>query len=249
RYRSRWGRRNPFIILTMPFLCVCLALLGLSDDITGWLHRNAIFLQDFAPATITIALIAVFLIMFQFFNMFVGSMFWYLFNDVVPQQFLGRFIGAIRIVGTGAGAMYNFFIFKYADTHMREIFLGIALLYMVALGLMCMMVKEGEYPPIEGEDEPSKRGIGSILTFFRECFTHRFYWMIFGAGAISALNIPMWSFWVFFLKEMGLSLDQIGKLGGVGGVSVMVAMFFVSVFIDRWHPLRILVYAAVFSAV
>ena len=249
RYRSRWGRRNPFIILTMPFLCVCLALLGLSDDITGWLHRNAIFLQDFAPATITIALIAVFLIMFQFFNMFVGSVFWYLFNDVVPQQFLGRFIGAIRIVGTGAGAMYNFFIFKYADTHMREIFLGIALLYMVALGLMCMMVKEGEYPPIEGEDEPSKRGIGSILTFFRECFTHRFYWMIFGAGAISALNIPMWSFWVFFLKEMGLSLDQIGKLGGVGGVSVMVAMFFVSVFIDRWHPLRILVYAAVFSAV
>ena len=33
RFRSRWGRRLPFIIATMPFLCLFLALLGWSDDI------------------------------------------------------------------------------------------------------------------------------------------------------------------------------------------------------------------------
>ncbi|MEI8246443.1 MAG: hypothetical protein WCI51_11460 [Lentisphaerota bacterium] len=105
RYRSRWGRRIPFIIWTMPFLCGSLALMGLGDDLCVMLQRHSEFLRSFAPATITVALIAVFLIMFQFFNMFVGSVFWYLFNDVVPAQFLARFMGLFRIVGTGAGCL------------------------------------------------------------------------------------------------------------------------------------------------
>ena len=54
RCRSRWGRRIPFIVFAMPFLCASLALLGWSDDITLWLHHNAAFLRNFAPATITI---------------------------------------------------------------------------------------------------------------------------------------------------------------------------------------------------
>ena len=146
RYRSRWGRRIPFIIWTMPFLCASLALIGLSDDICGLLQRNSEFLRTFTPATITIVLVAVFLIMFQFFNMFVGSVFWYLFNDVVPAQFLARFMGLFRIVGTGAGAIYNFFVFKYAGSHMREIFVWAAVLYLVGFGMACLMIKEGQYP-------------------------------------------------------------------------------------------------------
>ena len=68
RYRSRWGRRIPFIIWTMPFLCGSLALMGLGDDLCWMLQRNSEFLRSFAPATITIVLIAFFLIMFQFFT-------------------------------------------------------------------------------------------------------------------------------------------------------------------------------------
>ena len=250
RCRSRWGRRIPFIVFAMPFLCACLALLGLGDDITVWLHNNAAFLRNYTPATITIVLIAVFMIMFQFFNMFVGSIFMYLFNDVVPQQFLGRFFGAFRLVGTGAGALYNFFIFKYAETYMREIFLGAALLYLVGFGLMCLMVKEGKYPPAE-DTEAVKSG-GSfdwVKSFLTECFTHKFYWMIFMVGAVQAISNPMWSFSIFFCKEMGLTLDQIGKLAAIGGVAIMVATFFVSVFIDRWHPMRITTYATLFSVI
>ena len=140
RYRSRWGRRIPFIIWTMPFLCCSLALMGLGDDICGLLQTNSEFLRQFTPASITIALIAVFLIMFQFFNMFVGSVFWYLFNDVVPAQFLARFMGMFKIVGTGAGALYNFFVFKYAESHMREIFIGAAVLYFIGFGMACLMI-------------------------------------------------------------------------------------------------------------
>ena len=48
---------------------------------------------------------------------------------------------------------------------------------------------------------------------------------------------------------MGLTLEQIGWLAGVGGVSGLVATAFAAAFVDRWHPLRIMTYLAVFSAV
>ena len=247
RYRSKWGRRIPFIIWTMPFLCASLALMGLGDDICGLLQRNSEFLRQFTPATITIVLIAVFLIMFQFFNMFVGSVFWYLFNDVVPPQFLARFVGLLRIVGTGAGALYNFFIFKFAESHMREIFIGAAVLYLVGFGMACLMIKEGEYPPPEGESDNSSRGMKGIKTFFRESFSHKLYWFRFISASFSAFAGAIGIFGIFFNREMGLSLDQIGKLGAIGSIASMAAMYCMSIFVDRWHPLRITVYGALFG--
>ena len=247
RYRSRWGRRIPFIIWTMPFLCGSLALMGLGDDLCGMLQRNSEFLRSFAPATITIVLIAVFLIMFQFFNMFVGSVFWYLFNDVVPAQFLARFMGLFRIVGTAAGALYNFFIFQFAESHMREIFIGAAVLYFVGFGMACLMIKEGEYPPPEGESDNSSSGMKGIKTFFRESFSHKFYWFKFLSSSFSAIVGAIGMFSIFFNREMGLSLDQIGKINAIGSIAMMAAMYFMAIFVDRWHPLRIWVYGVVFG--
>ena len=247
RYRSKWGRRIPFIIWTMPFLCASLALMGMGDDLCGMLQRNSEFLRSFAPATITIVLIAFFLIMFQFFNMFVGSVFCYLFNDVVPAQFLARFMGAFRIVGTGAGALYNFFIFQFAESHMREIFVGAALLYLVGFGMACLMIKEGEYPPPEGENDSSGKGLKGIKTFFRESFSHKFYWFKFLSTSFSAIVGAIGMFSIFFNREMGLSLDQIGKINAIGSIAMMAAMYFMAIFVDRWHPLRIWVYGVVFG--
>ncbi|MFA6100628.1 MAG: hypothetical protein WCV67_11285 [Victivallaceae bacterium] len=247
RYRSRWGRRIPFIIWTMPFLCASLALIGLSDDICGLLQRNSEFLRTFTPATITIVLVAVFLIMFQFFNMFVGSVFWYLFNDVVPAQFLARFMGLFRIVGTGAGALYNFFIFKYAGSHMREIFVWAAVLYLVGFGMACLMIKEGKYPEPDAESAKAGRGLAGLKTFFRESFSHRFYVLRFLYTSFAAVAGAIGTFGIFFNQEMGLSLDQIGKISAISSIAMMAAMYFMAIFVDRWHPLRICVYGAVFG--
>ena len=247
RYRSKWGRRIPFITWTLPFLCGSLALMGMSDDISGLLQRNSAFLRQFSPATTTILLIAVFLIMFQFFNMFVSSVFTYLMNDVVPVQFLARFFGAFRIVGAGAGVLYNFFVFRFAESHMREIFIGAALLYFIGFGIACLMIKEGEYPPPEGEDACSSRGLEGLKTFFRESFSHKFYWLRYLSTSFSAFVGAMVVFNIFFYREMGLSLDQIGKVNGITLIAMMAAMYFMAVFVDRWHPLRITVYGAVFG--
>ena len=249
RYRSRWGRRIPFIIWTMPFLCSVLALIGWSDEISRFLQGNSAFLQQYAPATVTILLIAVFIAMFQFFNSFVNSVFWYLFNDVVPPQFLARFMGTVKIVGFTASAIYNYFIFQFAESHMREIFLSAAILYFFGFGMMCFMVKEGKYPPTEGETSKRSSRIQGLKDFFKESFTHKIYWLVFFFTTFAAVSNAINTFNVFFYKEMGLTLSQIGKMTAITGIAAILAMYLSAIYIDRWHPLRVTVYVMVFTVV
>lgn len=249
RYRSKWGRRIPFIACTMPFLCISLALLGWSNEIQILLQKYFPLLNEYAPSTVMIALIALFLAMFQFYNMFVSSVFFSLFNDVVPPQFIGRFIGLLRVVSAIASTLYNYFIFRFAESHMREIFLGAAVIYFIGLGVMCFIVKEGKYPPIEGKTNKDNKGLKGIKTFFQECFTHKFYWLIFSALAIISISSAIGTFDIFFKREMELSLDQIGKMAAITGVTMIIAMYFGAIFIDRWHPLRVTVYVFVFNLV
>ena len=249
RYRGRWGRRIPFILWTMPFLCATLALIGWGDDISLFLRGNSAFLQQYAPATITIALIAAFIAMFQFFNMFVSSVFYYLFNDVVPPQFLARFTGAFRVVSILAAAVYNYFIFQYAESHMREIFIGAAVLYFFGFGMMCFMVKEGKYPPLEEKTAKRKSKIKEVMSFFKESFTHKIYWFVFLSSAIVVAYQSINPFNVFFYKNMDLTLAQIGKMTAITAIASLLAMYLASIYVDRWHPMRVSVYIAVFAVV
>ena len=128
------------------------------------------------------------MVCFQFFNLFVTSVYYYLFNDVVPQAYLARFMALFRIVGTCAGALYNYFILKYAYTHMQEIFLIAGLLYFVSFAVMCWKVKEGEYPPPPPNTDNKKGLKAAVKTYATECFTHRFYWFFFMANACFAMT-------------------------------------------------------------
>lgn len=248
RHRGRWGRRIPFILWTMPFLVLCLVLVGWSDQLTAVAQHHIPALGKIAPATVTVAFIGLFWVGFSFFNMFVGSVYWYLFNDVVPPQFLGRFFGLFRLVGTAAGSIYSYYVFQYAETNMREILTGAALVYLVGFGLMCLFVKEGAYPPPPEESGP-KGILGVINSFGKQCFSSRFYWYFYLMNAFGMAAGACGLYGVFFNKQMGLTLDQIGKLGAYGGIASLVATYFTAVFVDRWHPLRISAYNAVFGAV
>ena len=246
RYRSRWGRRIPFILGSMPFLCVSLALLGFSDDITRLLQRHAAFFMQFSPTTITISLIAFFLILFQFFNTFVGSVFWGLYNDVIPAQFMSRFYGALRVFNGIAVSGVNYYIFKYAESNMREIFIGASMLYLVGFGIVCLRVKEGKYPPLKGEEDPQKSG---LRVFLEQCFQEKFYWLTFAMSICIGIVAVSGTFNVFFQREMGLSLDDIGKYNAITYIAALGFMYFVMTFIDRWHPVRVSAYYSVFSII
>lgn len=238
RHRGPRGRRMPFILYTAPFLTIALVLIGFIDPVSRGVHGLlALTSVTVSQNTVSLVLLGLFGTLFAFFNMFVASVFWYLFNDLVPEKVLSRFLAAMRIVSTGAGAFYNFFIFPLAATHMPWIFLGGAVLYFVTFTLLCLNVKEGEYPP-----PPPAEGAGGALagikTYVRECYSIRFYWYYFLYTGLSCVGGCIGMFGLFLQLHMGLTLEQIGQIAGVGGVWSVVLLYFGGTLADRIHPLR-----------
>jgi len=203
-----------------------------------------------APTTVELIVVGFFSTMFAFFNMFVGSVFWYLFRDVVPEEVMSRFLSLMRIVGTGAGAFYNFFILQYALdlTYIPWVLLGGGVLYLVGFGLVCLNVREGQYPPpVKFEDGPGM--ISGVKTYARECYTHKFYWLYYLYGGISCIGGAIGMFGLFFQLQMGLTKANIGTLGGIGGVWSLVLLYFAGSLADRFHPIRTQLTALLLTAI
>lgn len=247
RHRGPRGRRIPFILYTIPFLAASLVLIGLSDDIGRWVHAAFLAENGIRQATVIVVLIAVFAACFDLFNMFVSSVFYYLFNDVVPLTHLGRFMSWFKAIGTLSGALYNYFVFKYAGTHMREIYLAVAALYFISFGLLCLRVRERDYPP--PSDAAQKPSLArDIRTFVRECYTNRFYWDLFLSTTFMSVGWTIGVFLVFFRQSLGLDLDLIGALVGTTMLVTSALLLFAGQFVDKWNPVRIAAYAATMTA-
>ena len=132
RFRSRWGRaptvHRPsrrhlsfFFLLAIPY----------APEIFRALHSYAILARLFSLSPVP-ALILVFgglVLGFQTFHLFVGTTYYYLVPDVVPQQLLGRFYALFRIAGHLALITFNYFIFGFSQGHMKMIFGSIAVAY------------------------------------------------------------------------------------------------------------------------
>jgi MFS family permease len=231
----------------LPFVTLSILALAFSEDISRFLQASGL-LTGLTPATAAIGVMSVCIVAFQFSDVVIASVYSYIFNDTVPVVLTGRFFGLMQMVGASIGFLYNYFIFKYAESHMREIFVGTAIVYFIGIGLLCLFVKEGDYPPVSAHEKVNTRGLSGFKTFFRESFSHKFYWTKFIYSMSPALGAALWPFSIFFYKEMGLSLDYIGKASAVTALAGMIAAYFASVYIDRWHPLRILAYSGVFAA-
>ncbi len=254
RYRSRFGRRIPFILISLPFLVVSLLLFAYTDRMGVWLSSRLSGVIQMAPATSTILLIALVMTLFQFFYMYVGSVIWYLFDDIIPPAFFGRIMGAFNVASGFGNALFTYFLFKYAKEYYSAIFIWSAVLYGIGMTASCLLIKEGEYPPPPPEDlvkhktlkEDLAARYAKFISFFKETFSHRFYVMRFSLTSLSAVAGASYTFGYFFNREMGLNLEQIGRLGGIQGAVTLVATFIVtilfSVLIDRWHPMRISIY-------
>jgi MFS family permease len=241
RYRSRWGWRVPFLLFATPFVTLFLILMGFSEDIGGQVHLLLSRWIDVSPTTVILGLIAVLMVCFQFFNMFIASVYYYLFNDVVPEAYLARCMALFRVVGSLAGSLYSFFVYKYAATHMQEIFFIAGVLYFVAFMTMCWKVREGEYPP-PPPNVGQKRGIfAAAKTYLVECFSHRYYWCFFLMNASWQVAGCINVFGVFLNRDsLGLNLDQLGKIGGVAGFVTTLLLYPAGMLADRYHPIRII---------
>lgn len=241
RYRSRLGRRIPFLFAVTPFVTLFLVLLGFSRPIA---HGMSGLLAGVFPripeASLGIALICALIVGFRFFELIVNTIFWYLFNDVVPGACIGRFLGFFRIVGSLAGALFNFFIFRYAESHTTWIFIGAAALYGVAFILMCCKVKEGEYPPPDRVGGSGFSLVAYIRIFFAECFSHRLFLLVFTCSAMVGLSNSVNTFIIFMAFSVGLDLAQFGQVTGLAAFVGIFLMYPMGSLVDRYHPLRVM---------
>ncbi len=242
RTRSRWGRRIPFLYVATPLTVVSLIAVGFAPEIAGWIHRG--LLIHLAPAVsetgFILTLLCAVIVSYHFFNMVLVNAYTWLQRDVVPQEVMGRFLSWIRIVSTLGNFLFLWYVFPHLKAHREGVFLGIGLFYLIAFLLMCLNVKEGEYPPPPSKEETPGM-LKSFLLYFRECLCLPIYRNFFIAwvlviGATSCAQ----PFSILFAREgLGLDMDSMGKIFAWGSAVSALVYLPMGWICDRLTPLRL----------
>jgi MFS family permease len=175
RHRGKYGRRIPYMLWTTPFVGACLILIGFYKDISRWLVGSDGTFFGMPIETMYIVTFGVLLVAYDVFSIFVNDVYYYLFNDVVPEQFFTRFQSIFAMVGVLAGAIFSAWIFPYALVtdwqwvqgmdNFKLVMASAGILYGVGFMVMCYMVKEGQYPPPPPLDEKHKGQEGPCAGF------------------------------------------------------------------------------------
>lgn len=246
RHRGPLGRRRPFIIYSTPFIVLFLGLVPFASEIaTSLAHVSGVQqVLAFSPVVPGILFIGIFVMGFQIFDVFVGAVYHYLVRDTVPEEFLGRFGGMFRLVGGFAPLVFNLLIFRQAENHMKEVFVGVAIFYGLAMLLMCWKVKEGEYPPPELLGEAEKlswfgRLWGNVGLYVKDCLRDPLYLYSFlGTGFAAWANLATVFGVLFYKEELGMSLAVQGNINAVNNVISVVIALPIGYLIDRYNYFR-----------
>lgn len=237
RHRGPRGRRIPYLMMPTPFVVIGMVGLAYTPEAGEALHG---FLGDASPG-LSVCRIAIFTLswgIFEVATVVANSVFGGLINDVVPAALIGRFFGLFRAVSLLAGVIFNFWLIGHAEQHFRAIFLVLGALYGFGLTLMCLRVKEGEYPP--PSTEPIPGFFAQVKGYFRECFTHPFYVWLFVALMLANLTGgPANSFSIFYAKSLDMDMSAYGRLLVVTYVISFALSFVLGWLADRFHPIRV----------
>ena len=239
RHRSPRGRRIPFLLWSTPFAAGAMMLLAASPWLGERLH---VALGASSPGANVCVLIVMGLILtvFEVASVASNALFGALVNDVVPKEMLGRFFGLFRACSLLAGIFFNKSLFAHSDEHYVEIFLGLGLLFGLGFTLMCLKVKEGDYPPPPPPDPSRPPGfISACRVYWRECCTSSYYiiaFVVHGVALLSFLPINLYS--VYYADSVGMTRQSYGDHLAVTYVCSLGLAYFLGWLADKFHPLR-----------
>lgn len=246
RHRSRWGRRIPYLVVTTPIAALSMAGLAVAPSLGESLH-GVMGVNSPGAYPLTMVIITFFWTVFEIATIAANAVFTGLINDVVPHELLGRFYGLFRALSLIAGIIFSYFILGKAEEHFEWVFIGIGLVYAIGFTIMCLKVKEGNYPP-PPQPAPRKGGVvgswfdrlkAAVATYFRECFTNPYYIWVFVALSVPALSFaPVNLFSVFFAKSVDISMDEFGKYIALTYFLSLVLSYPLGWLCDKIHPLR-----------
>lgn len=151
RHRGSRGRRIPYLMWSTPFIGMFLMLIGCYEEMTSLLvgqsQQLTVLGMTFVREDISRYVLIVLIMGFMFTNIFVNTIYNYLFNDVVPKEVMSRFMSLFRIVLYVASMLYNKLIFPISLSHFQIIFILGGATFLIGFVLMCVFVKEGKYAP------------------------------------------------------------------------------------------------------
>lgn len=240
RHRGPRGRRIPYLMITTPL--VALSIFGMA--VGPWLGGNVhawLGVRSPGEGVLAVVFLGLFWTIFEFAVIAAGAVFGGLINDVVPRPVLGRFFGLFRALSLIAGIIFNYWILGHAETRYVAIFCGVGLLYGAGLLLMCVKVREGDYPPPPPPDPVRGRGFtGAARTYLRESFTNPYYWFVFGAFTVANLCfVPINLYSVYFAKSLDMTMQQYGEYIAFTYVISLALAYPLGALVDRFHPLQI----------
>jgi maltose/moltooligosaccharide transporter len=236
RYRSRWGRRIPFMAFSIPFISLTLVATGYAPQIGDFLQKTFNIPARFPVSLIFLCTI---IVLYRLFYMLVSTTFYYLFNDVVPPEVLGRFTTGFRVFGVLASSTFGWFGYKYIKTNPEYVCNAAALIYIIGFGIMCFKIKEGDYPP-PSDSLRTSNPFKMIKVYLRECYCRPIYIYNFLACSFIGLYYSASSFGNLMLVDsMHVKLDSVGKVMAVTSWVSLLIIVPVGYLMDKYHPIRI----------
>jgi maltose/moltooligosaccharide transporter len=221
RTRTRFGRRRPFDLVTTPIWFAGLVMLPFAQNY--WQALGCMILIGFAGAASNI------LIAF--------------YNDVVPPELMGRFVGGMRFLGSIGALVVHLFALRIFETHPVAVFIGFACIGFAGEMIMLLKVKEGKYPA-----PPPKTAILNVVgEFLREGFANRyiiFLWLTLGVTALGGPVMGLY-FNLFFTDAesgLGLTATQLGYVLAIGTGIGLVLLLPAGWSIDRFGPKKLWAY-------
>ncbi|WP_162274696.1 MFS transporter [Verrucomicrobium sp. GAS474] len=246
RYRSRLGRRIPFLLGTTPFIVLTMVGMAFCSQLGASLH---VLLGSRSPGlgACSLGMLGTFWFFFEMCCVTLTPIYQGLLNDVVPQEVMGRVMGLVRAFSLGAGIVFNYGMMGMAKTHYIGILLAVAVLYGVGLTMMCLRVKEGGYPP--PPESPAATEGGGLAGYCRENFGLGYYRLYFATVVLICLSPLAFNlFSLFYADSVGMSMDSYGKcIALTFGISLLLA-YPLGALADRFHPLRVTIAGLVLYA-
>ena len=249
RWRSRWGRRRPFLVITAPLGAA--ALLGLAaSPALGVLFDH--WLGGWSPGVrpCKLGMFCLFWSAFECAAIATLALYTGLVNDVVPSRFLGRFYAAVRVMSLSVGIGFNSWLFALTDAHLSDVLVGIAGVFGCGILLMCLMIRErstrsadagagvAARPPSVARfaavstPESDDRG---LVTGWR---TPTLLWA-FGAFMLASVTFsPFNTFYLYYASSLGISKGELGSIAAYAYTASIASAFGIGYLVDRYGAVR-----------
>ncbi len=232
RTRTRWGRRMPYLFITVPFITLSVIYLGFGGKAGDFL--DPLFGDNSQLAALTAGIV-----IYTAFLAVPNAVFWYVFPDVLPRKYIGRFMSLFNVAASASAILFNRCLLPFSENHLTGLYCVIAFIFCGGMFVMFLTVREGQYPP-----PPVKESSGiikGVVCFFRECFGIPFYYPFFLAMALSDVSIVCRGLYnLIYAKDiLGISVAEYGSIMAWGSVVGLVLCFPLGYICDKVNPLLI----------